>query len=160
MTSKTDVCYLTTLTNNLANLERIEHALETAMTHLESKEIALANDVTNMKQDITQLFLTTHSLETDVLKLKEDVRPIKNVHHELITLRNILVNADDEIKAKIAAIEKRLPPLVHHSRSAQTDTTPSDQSDVLMPPDYPKFKDPIGHSRQGSFHAWDRLKAK
>ena len=44
-----------------------------------------------------------------------------------------MVTADDEIKAKITAIEKRLPPVLH-SRSAHTDATPSD---ALMPPDYP-----------------------
>ena len=152
--------YLNTLTNNLANIERMEHALETTMTHLESKEIALAADVTSMQEDIRRLFLTTHSMETDILTLQNEMKPIKNIHRELLTLRNIMVNTDDEIKAKIAAIEKRLPPLVH-ARSVQTDPDPADASDTILPPDYPTImKDPIGHSRSGSFHAWDRLTAK
>ena len=163
VTTKADTGYLTTLTNNLANIERISHALETAMTHLESKEIALAGDVNSMQEDVRRLFLSTHSMETDILKIQNDIKPIKNVHHELLTLRNMMVNADDEIKAKITAIEKRLPPVVH-SRSIQTDPDLADEpaaSDTLLPPDYPSImKDPIGHSRSGSFHAWDRLTAK
>ena len=163
VTTKADIGYLTTLTNNLANTDRICHALETAMTHLESKEIALAGDVNSMQEDIRRLFLTTHSMESDILQIQNDIKPIKNVHHELLTLRNIMVDADNEIKAKITAIEKRLPPLVH-GRSVQTDPDLADDpapTDSLLPPDYPSImKDPIGHSRSGSFHAWDRLIAK
>ena len=163
VTTKADIGYLTTLTNNQANTDRIVHTLETGIGHLEAKEIAQARDVNLIQEVINRLYLTTNSIQTDILKLENDMKPIKNVHHELLTLRTIMVDADNEIKAKITAIEKRLPPVVH-SRSVQTDPDIHDDpapTDNSFPPDYANIlKDPTGHVRSGSFHAWDRLIAK
>ena len=152
VTTKADIGYLTTLTNNQANTERIVHTLETGIGHLENKQIALARDVNLIQDDIQRLFLRSNSMPTEMLQLQNDLKPIKNVHHELLTLRNIMVDADNEIKAKITAIEKRLPPVVH-SRSVQTDPDVHDDpapTDTSFPPDYPNIlKDPTGHVRSG-----------
>ena len=88
VTTKTGIHYMSTLTKQIASIERLQHALETAMAHLEQREKALDNDMSAMKQDISALFPTTHSQETEVQKLVHDVTPIKHIYNELLTKKH------------------------------------------------------------------------